>query len=67
MALGIGKYARFAVGSNPPPGVDINANSALLITAQADTVRGMVYTVSRQGKYVGEYPASILVEVRAPT
>jgi len=66
MPIDPGDYVRFAVGVTPPPGVDINANSAMLVTAVTQNERGGSVRCSRQGKYVGEWPASILVEVRAP-
>ena len=66
MALVAGSYCRFAIGVQPPPGQDINANAAMVITAVTQTDRGGILTCSRQGKYVGQFPAASMVEVRAP-
>lgn len=64
MPIDPGDFVRFEVGTKPPPGVDINANSAMVVTAVSTNERGQMVTCARQGKYVGVYPASTLVEVR---
>ena len=62
----VGDYVSFEVGSNPPPGVDINANSAMLVTAVSSNERGGTVTVSRQGRIIGTFPTALMTEVRAP-
>jgi hypothetical protein len=66
MAIGVGSYVRFAVGTRPPPGQEINANSAMLVTAMTQNERGGMVSCSRQGRYVGTWPQTDMVEVRAP-
>jgi len=67
MAIAVGSFVRFAVSSAPPPGVDINANSAMVVTAISTDARGAILTCAREGRYVGTYPQAAMTEVRAPT
>jgi hypothetical protein len=67
MAIGVGSFVRWNVTEKPPPGVDINTNSAMVVLSITTGERGTILRCSRQNGYVGTYPQSIMVEVRAPS
>ena len=67
MAIAVGSFVRWNVlTTSPPPDVNINVNSAMVVQSISVDDRGTQLRCMREGKYVGSYPQAIMVEVRAP-
>jgi hypothetical protein len=75
MAIAVGSFVRFRVGTEPPPGVSVNANSAMVVVSILTTGSGgEVLRLARQAtnirgeskSVVGDFPTSLMIEVRAP-